>query len=238
MQNYLYIEIANQIKKDIDNRIYSSHQKLPSEIDLADQFSTSRLTVRKAIETLEKEQVVVKERNKGTYVLADNQKISSGSAGLSGFTEVAKKLNLKVNTKVLSFEIISNYPKEIGRGLQLKEDEMVFRIERLRLIDSNPMTLENLYLRETLLPTLNEKQASESLYNLIELSNSIGYASQELEAIQLSAEVSKKLEVEDKLPAFLAHTITYSVDGYPILYDNSYYRSDKYTFHNILYRKN
>ncbi|WP_125764205.1 GntR family transcriptional regulator, LSA1692 subfamily [Companilactobacillus hulinensis] len=236
MQNYLYLEVADKLQDEIRRKVYGIHQKLPSENDLADQYRTSRLTIRKAIDALEKRQVVVKDRNRGTYVLAANKKISSGANGLAGFTEVAKKMNLNPQTKVLSLTEVTDYPQVVANDLRLNKDDEIWKIERLRYVNDEPMTHEQIYLKEQLLPMLDEKQAEGSLYELIEQNISIAYASQELEAVQLDKKTSRLLETKESSPAFLAHTVAYSVDGYPILYDDSYYRSDKYTFHNILYR--
>ena len=68
MAKYLYVEIAEALNEDVRAGIYGVHQKLPSETDLAAQFATTRLTIRKAIDLLEKQQVVVRDRNRGTYV--------------------------------------------------------------------------------------------------------------------------------------------------------------------------
>ena len=90
------------------------------------------------------------------------------------------------------------------------------------------MTHEQIYIKQKILPELTKTEAEGSLYQLIEQSLVIGYADQEFSQL-LAAKVGS--------PAFLAHTTAYSVNGYPILYDDSHYRADKYTFHNILYRK-
>ena len=236
MKQYLYLQVADELQKEIDGNVYNVHQKLPSETELAKHFNISRLTLRKAIEALEKRQVVVKDRNRGTYALAATNKISSGADGLSGFTEVAKKMNLRPETQVLQLKTVTKYPAVVAESLRLVEHEPLWRIERLRLVNEAPMTHEQIYIRQTTLPDLDATQATGSLYELIEAHTQIAYASQELEAIQLPEHIGGLLAVATGAPAFLAHTVAYSVDGYPILYDDSYYRSDKYTFHNILYR--
>ncbi|MFC6200330.1 GntR family transcriptional regulator, LSA1692 subfamily [Lactiplantibacillus nangangensis] len=236
MKTYLYLEVADQLQGDIDAGVYGVHQKLPSENDLAARYQTSRLTIRKAVDVLEKRQVVVKDRNRGTYALATTAKISSGATGLAGFTEVAKSLHLEPTTQVLKLHVLTTYPKAIKAGLRLETAEPVWQIERLRLVDREPMTHEQIYIPRKLLPELTATKAQGSLYDLIETHLAIAYASQELEAIQLDEPTAKLLTVAPGSAAFLAHTIAFSVDGFPILYDDSNYRSDKYTFHNILYR--
>lgn len=237
MAKYLYVEIAEKLGTDVRTGIYGVHQKLPSESDLAQQFGTTRLTIRKAIDLLEKQQVVVRDRNRGTYVLATHCKISSGASGLMGFTEAAKQFQLDVSTRVLDLRRTIVYPDYVEAKLDLVAQEPVWQIERLRFVDHEPMTHEQIYLKQRILPKLTAHEAQGSLYKLIEQTMAIGYANQELESVLLEDGISQLLETEVGKPAFLAHTVAYSMDGYPILYDNSHYRADKYTFHNILYRE-
>lgn len=237
MAKYLYVEIAEALNEDVRAGIYGVHQKLPSETDLAAQFATTRLTIRKAIDLLEKQQVVVRDRNRGTYVLATEGKISSGASGLVGFTEAAKELHLDASTRVLDLRRAIVYPDYVASKLQLNEQEPVWQIERIRMADNEPMMHEQIYLKQRILPNLTAHEAQGSLYRLIEQEMPIGYAQQELEAVILEPGLSELLETTPGQPAFLAHTVAYSMDGYPIFYDNSHYRADKYTFHNILSRK-
>ena len=237
---YLYSQIAKDLEKKIDNGEYGVHQKLPSENELAFQFSTTRLTIRKAIETLEKRHVVVKDRNRGTFVLSPALKISSGSQGLVSFTEAAESRQLKAETilvKLASVSDISNISEQVVKQLMLDQTSELWEVERVRLIDKEPMTHEMIYIQKKFLPELNEKNALGSLFKMIEKNITISYGSQELEAVLLDKNISKMLHVPVNSQAFFAQTTSYSVEGYPILYDESYYRADKYTFHNILYRK-
>jgi len=238
VKKYLYEQVAEQLAVAIRKGNYADHQKLPAESDLAKKYGTSRLTMRKAIDVLQRQHVVVKDRNRGTYVLAPMmpEKISSGADGLSGFTEVALKMHLHPETRVLRLTKLTVVPEHVQAALQVAGDEPLWRIERLRLIDQQPMTVEQLYVRIATLPDLTISEASGSLYAQLEETLTIGYASQELEAILMDARIANLLTVPTGAAGFLSHAVTFSVDGYPILYDDSYYRSDKYTFHNILYR--
>ncbi len=145
-------------------------------------------------------------------------------------------MNLHPETRVIRLQRLTDVPTTVRTALRLAAGVAVWYVERLRLVDEQPMTVERLYLQTSLLPELTLTQASASLFKQIENEQTIGYASQELEAVSLTEPMAQLLEVDPGAPAFLAHTVTFSVDGYPILYDDSYYRSDKYTFHNILYR--
>ncbi|HIY93704.1 GntR family transcriptional regulator, LSA1692 subfamily [Companilactobacillus sp. HBUAS56275] len=234
---YLYSKIADKIEKDIKDGEFGIHQKLPAENELSFRFETSRLTIRKAIEELQRRDLVVKDRNRGTFVMPpETKKISSGLNGLYSFSEVARRQHMKPGTVVLNLETARNIPDLVKKQLHLRGDEPVWKLERLRLGDGEPLTHEEIYLQKRFVPNLTKENAATSLFEMIEKNISIAYASQELEAVILEGRISKLLHNKAGEPTFLVHTTSYSADGYPILHDESYYRSDKYSFHNILYR--
>ena len=69
MQAPKFMAVAEELAARVHNGHYTSAQRLPSEYDLADEFGVSRLTVRKAIDALVKQQLLIKDPHKGTYVM-------------------------------------------------------------------------------------------------------------------------------------------------------------------------
>ena len=70
MIRFKYNEIAEWLKKNIDSGTYQNGDRLPAENELAERFSVSRDTVRKAIHILEKESLIIKVKGSGSYVNA------------------------------------------------------------------------------------------------------------------------------------------------------------------------
>ena len=108
----VFQDIAEKIAQRVNDGTYVTSQKLPSDYDLAEEFQCSRLTVRKAIDLLISQNILVKERGKGTYVMKQ-PKIQSGSGGLQSFTETAKAQGKKTRTEVLQVEIVKEVPLKI-----------------------------------------------------------------------------------------------------------------------------
>lgn len=232
----IFETVASKIKNNIDDGTYSQKQKLPSEYDLAKEFDVSRLTVRKAIDLLISQNLLVKQRGKGTYIMKQSDKFQSGQNGLLSFTESAKTFGKTSKSIVINFEIVTNLPDEVKKKLQV-ENESIYRIKRLRYFDEDPMTIEEIYIRTSFLPKdITEKDIEHSIFSLISEQIDISYSHQEIEAVLVTKELSEYLDVPLGDPLLLVHTVTYAASGIPILYDNSYYRADKYTFKNILHR--
>lgn len=232
----IFKEIADKISIKITDGSYSSEQKLPSEYDLAKEFNVSRLTIRKAIDLLINQNILVKQKGKGTYIMKQTNKFQSGKNGLLSFTESAKAYGKTSNASLIKFEKLTSVPEEVQENLQLIE-EAVFHVKRLRFFDEDPMTIEEVFIKESLLDeSALEKNLTGSIFKLIEEKSDISYSHQEIEAILATEELSHYLTVEQGQPLLLVHTTTYSATGQPILFDKSYYRADKYTFKNILHR--
>lgn len=236
----VFQEVAQQIAQRVHEGTYVTSQKLPSDYDLAEEFQCSRLTVRKAIDLLIGQNLLVKEKGKGTYVMKQ-PKIQSGSGGLQSFTETAKIQGKKTRTEVLHIETVKELPIEIGQLFGDYAKEPIVYLVRLRYFDDEPMTVENLYVLKRYLQEgtaeLTKAQLESSLYQVIEANIEIGYSHQEVEAVKSPADIAKLLQVPQEEPMLLVHSMTYSASAKPILYDISYYRADKYTFKNTLVRQ-
>ena len=71
-QDRLYVEIKNRICRLIYEGIYPESERIPPERTLAEQWNVSRVTVRKALELLEEENVVRREVGSGTRIVYRN----------------------------------------------------------------------------------------------------------------------------------------------------------------------
>lgn len=233
----IYQQVANELERRIYEGTYVHSQRLPSEYDLAAEFEVSRLTVRKAIESLINRNLLFKRTGKGTYVMQPSEKVQSGKEGLVGFSESAKYYGKTSQTKVLVFKEVSNIPAEVKDVMELTENAQLYYIERLRCFDDDPMTIERLYVPKHLLKHVEKEQLEGSLFSLIEETVEIAYSHQEVEAILANEEIAQLLDVKRDSPILKVHSLTYSANATPLIYDNSLYRGDKYTFKNTLVRK-
>jgi len=204
----VFQEVAQQIAQRVHEGTYVTSQKLPSDYDLAEEFQCSRLTVRKAIDLLIGQNLLVKEKGKGTYVMI----------------ETVKELPIEIG------QLFGDYAKEpIVYLVRLRYfDDEPMTVENLYVLKR--------YLQEDT-AELTKAQLESSLYQVIEANIEIGYSHQEVEAVKSPADIAKLLQVPQEEPMLLVHSMTYSASAKPILYDTSYYRADKYTFKNTLVRQ-
>lgn len=231
-----YEKIADIIEQRVMDRTYSTAQKLPSEYELSEEFGISRLTVRKAIDFLVEQNVLIRDLNKGTYAMQQT-KLQSGKSGLQSFSEVAEENAMNSSSQILTFELFSKTTKNIQETLGITENDEVYFLRRVRMFDNSPTTIENIYIKKDFLPDDVSFENNTSLFQLIEEKVKIAYSHQEVEATLATKEEAELLDINPGAPLLLLTTITYSITGKAILFDKSLYRADKYSVKNTLIRK-
>ena len=139
-----YYQLENIIKDEIETRGFKKGMMLPSEKELCKIFSISRVTLRKAITNLVSQGVLEKKPGQGTIVIMDSHHGRLLDQSFS-FYQFLKSKKLNVKTKVLEFSNIVA-TKNIINILRLNNDERIFKIRRLRVVENKPLyyTYKNL----------------------------------------------------------------------------------------------
>ncbi|SKA01971.1 GntR family transcriptional regulator [Pilibacter termitis] len=235
MKKALYKQIEEKIEERILANEYGSRNRLPSEYELAEEFAVSRLTIRKALQQLIDKKMLYRRENAGLYVMS-KPKIVSGKGGLHSFSEVAKKQGKSVHTRVLDFQEIP-YQQEIWEELEAAEEEKILHITRIRSLENEPMTIEELWIRRKYLPEkLSTTLFTQSIFQLIEQKIKLAYSHQEIEGRVANKKEADLLKIKENSAILHVHSITYGVTGVPILVDSSFYRADKYKFQTTYIR--
>lgn len=138
----LYIQLMNILIEKIENHM-QENDKLDSEREICKKFGLSRTTVREALDELEKNKYIYKVQGKGNFI--SPKVVEQDLIKVSSFTEEMKKHGKNPTSKLLNFEIIEANNK-ISKKLKIEENELVFKISRIRIADDIPMVYEITYL--------------------------------------------------------------------------------------------
>ncbi|MDM7325467.1 MAG: GntR family transcriptional regulator [Thermus sp.] len=213
----LYLDLARRLREGILKGVYG--EALPPERALAEAFGASRDSVRKALDLLEEEGLVVRRRGSGTFVA----RRATFHTRLRGFSEEMEALGLKPSTQVLRWERRAATPEE-ALTLGLSPGEEVVGLVRLRLAEGEPMALE----RATLPAGALEEVPRESHYRALEAKGLRPVrALQRLQAVA-AREEARPLGVEPGSPLLHLERVSYLADGRPIEWVKSWYRADRY----------
>nr|WP_263314376.1 trehalose operon repressor [Mammaliicoccus sp. Marseille-Q6498] len=163
-----YMKIYQSIYNKILNGEYAHLQQLPSENELTKIYSTSRETVRKALNLLQEKGYIQKLRGKGSVVIYENI-IQFPISEMISFQEINQKLGLDYDTNVEIFEAV--YAEEVPivkHALELKDDDKVWHVIRTRKKNQKVHIMDEDYFVCEVVPKLTKDIASKSIYQYIE----------------------------------------------------------------------
>lgn len=234
----IYVQISNELKRNISLGNFDKGEKLPSEDSLVKEIGVSRGTVRKAITELVNEGVLEKIQGKGTYVSQD--KISYPFAQeLISYAESMKNKGLDFSTEVLLFnKIVPNL--KIKNRLSLKDDEQVFYIVRKRSVKGKPAILLYNWVSVKLCPNLGNYDFTHiGLFEAIEkeIGEKIDFGIRNFSANKLSLKQSNLLDLEENSPILNIGQVTFINCNTPIECSEVLLRTDQYQVSSLLYRK-
>lgn len=230
-QTPLHIQLMNIIRDMIDSGELKSGDSIMPERELCTIQNVSRMTVNKAIVNLVNEGFLYRVQGKGTFVSVIKQRNRFSS--MQGFTEVMKEKGIHIKTDILFFEE-AKQDEYIRKELKIEnENEMIYKVGRLRYIEDDPFGLEISYIPKSMCKNLKKDlEANNSLYSI--LSENYNYkmkrAEQIIEPIMLTKqEVNLLKQIKGTLALKLKRT-SYIEEDIPIEYTISIFRSDKYQY--------
>jgi GntR family transcriptional regulator len=200
---------------------------IPSERQLGVDLKVSRLTVRAALDELVREGYLVRRRGAGTFVA--EPKVAKGM-DISSFSDDMRARGLTPGSRTLDLDVVPAGAR-LGRILHVSPSEPVVCVKRLRLADGDPMAIELLHARASLLPGLTAEDLElNSFYELLEsrFHLTIAGGTQTVEPTVTNEEESSALGVPLHSPALLFERVTRASTGDVIEYTSSTYRGDRY----------
>ncbi len=226
----IYYQLYNLLLDLIDNNVYKPHDRLPSENELALKYGISRQTAQRSINQLVTQGMAYRVKGKGTFV-ADKTITYSVTASLSYSAEIIGLKKALQNKLIHIKEIPAS--TGIAKKLGVEEGAPVYSIQRVRLVDNVPMSLQTSYLPKFLVPDLIDKKFEEgSLFKTIkkEYGHEVGTASEFLRAVRADAYEAKTLNVNKNDPMLLLERVTRTKSGKILEYVKTILRGDKSIF--------
>jgi GntR family transcriptional regulator len=221
----LYQQLQRALRDAIEQHVLGPEDALPSERQLAAELGISRITVRKAIEGLIEEGLLVSKQGSGNFV---GKRIDKNFAKLTSFSEDMRARGRTPRSVWLKRTEGSVTPEEAMK-LALSPGTLVYRFHRLRFADDEPMALEYCTVVASCLPSL--EAVGPSLYEALERSGCRPVrALQRLRALLLNEDQAKLLEAQPGDAGLLVERLGYLRDGRAVELSQSFYRGDTYDF--------
>ena len=162
----LYLQLYDIMKKKIESGEWPIDSQIPTEEDLCSMFSVSRATVRTAVLELVRHGYLKRQQGKGTFIFKNV--VSDGLSMLTSFRELLFEENLNFSTSILARTVMMPVD-DLDSRLDIPPDKHIIYIKRLRLIDNEPILLQESYIPYHICPLLLEDDIEHtSLFDLFE----------------------------------------------------------------------
>jgi GntR family transcriptional regulator len=210
----LYQQVKAVLLRRLVDGVWAPGAGIPSEGQLAGELGVSQGTVRKALDELAAENLLVRRQGRGTFIAEhDERRI------LFQFFKIVLDDGVRrFPDSILVGTAVQTANKDERDALRLAEDERIVRIKRLRALDGTPMILETLSVPERLFPDIAQGPIPNNLYALYatRYGITIAHAREKLKAVTLSNEEASALRVVPGHPALLVDRVALAIDGQPV----------------------
>ncbi|WP_260600377.1 GntR family transcriptional regulator [Sphingomonas endolithica] len=221
----LYLQLARSLREHISGGGIDPGSALPSERDLSELAGLSRVTVRKGIEQLIDEGVLIRKQGSGTFVAA---RIETPGAKLNSFSDDTRSRGVDPGV-VWIYKSYAPPTEEEAVALDVSSTTRVARLGRVRLADGEPLAIEHAVVPAQFMPEL--ESLGDSLYQALEAH---GFrptsGTQRLRASLATPTEAGILCVQQNSEVLRIERRTRIPDGRIVEFTRSVYRGDRYEF--------
>ena len=237
----LKLPVYHQVYLTLKDWIFSGHlgpgAKLPTEAELCETFSVSRITIRKSIDLLKAENLVSREQGRGTFVTRE--------AAAAPFTQEMSRLlgrlaQVAERTQVVETEIEQTNPdEEVQKDLQVSANDKVWNIQFVRISKGIRTGILTAQSPVSLGVAFSVKDVeTKSLLNIVDSSYvKLGSADQLVGAILADPKLAKRLDIAVGAPMVQIRLVASDTQQQPIIRIIANYRADYYKHHTHLVRR-
>jgi GntR family transcriptional regulator len=225
----LFLQLENLLRGQIDSGLLSPGDRISSEHELSRDHGISRMTARRAVDTLVMEGLLFRRPGKGTYV---SEKVQWPGATIFSFSGAMASLGLTVTTRVVELTL-ATATASIARDLAVRQGEQIVRLTRLRLVEGEPVALHTSYMARDYYPAiLHADLVTTPLNQVMEdisgrrVSNSRDY----VEVTLARSEEAALLEIAEGAPLLLVLGLVFSDRWRPERATKSLFRGDRFRF--------
>lgn len=233
-----FADIYQDLKQKVEQGMYAYQSLIPSENVLSEAYGCSRNTVRRALRGLIERGYAQAIQGKGVRVLYQPPHQSEFRiGGIETFKEAAARNHLHVTTKVVLFTRCL-CDAELAKKTGFPEDEVLWQIHRVRLLDGRPLILDQNYFRADLIPGLTPDIAAQSIYEYIEdiLGIKIVTSKRRMTVERAQEEDEKYLDLGDYNCVAVITSQAFNDNGIQIEYTVSRHHPEHFSFEDTATR--
>jgi GntR family transcriptional regulator len=224
-----YLDLADALRARIVARDVGPGGALAGEVELAREYGTSRVTVRRALDLLRQEGLVTSRRGAGWFLNVDPVRQPLGR--VTTVEAAVEAAGARASRRVLSFAFV-DAPARVAQALDVDRGSDVLRVERVNLADDEPFAFVTVWVRNDVGADLSRADAERApFYDLLPVRGvELGTANQTITAENATAEDAEILGCRTGDALLVVRRTTHDTDGAPVLYSEHRYPADRTTF--------
>ena len=225
----LHQQIADELRQRIANGELRPGDALPSENDLMRQFQVSRGTIRQARAALRADGAIA--GSQGRRLTVRGGPLTQTLDQLVSFTAWARSLGKEPSGQVVSFAREAA-DADIAEALELAGGELVWRLERVRLADGEPLLIERTLFPDAIGALLADVDLERhSVYEeLAKRGVTVASARHLLDAVRASPVDARLLGVPRDSALVRVKRHAFATDGRAVEWSDDRYRGDRFNF--------
>jgi GntR family transcriptional regulator len=231
----LYRQIKELMMRSLEASEWGPGDAIPSESELALRFGVSQGTVRKAIDEMAAENLLVRRQGKGTFVATHDDprsfyrflRLVPNEGGLQhSHSEPIECWRAKAG-------------QDVARTLGLEPGAPITIVRRLLGFDAEPVVLDEIYLPSDLFPDLSMeilKGSDQSLYSMFESRYGVRMirAEERIRAVAADKSNADLLRVPEGSPLLLVERVAFTYGNKPVEWRRGFYSTQKHHYLNEL----
>ncbi len=231
----LYRQIKTLLTASLQAGEWSPGQAIPSEVELAARYKVSQGTVRKAIDELAADNLLVRRQGKGTFVATHaEEKIQFRFLRLTPQDGQVGTLQRRfIDCRRL------RPPADVARMLGLRASDSVAHVRRLLLLGERPVVLDDIWLPSTLFKGLTAERLEQyrgPMYGLFETEFGVRMirAEEKLRAMAADDAAAALLELAPGTPLLSVERLSYTYGDRPVELRRGLYHTASHYYRNEL----
>jgi len=223
-----YHQIAQTLRERISLSGQAPGERLDNQRSLAREFGVTLMTLRQALDLLERDGLIARRHGLGTFVA--RPAIDYDILQLRALAGDLSALGEDVATRFLRSHFAAA-DRRVAEALGLAEEAEVFVLERLRLVDGEPMSFQASYLPAALGAEVSRADLAVTPLRQVltfKLGIEIAAARETVSAVPLERRAAHELGCRPGIAAFRSDRVSESADGTPIVYDRVFIPGDRF----------
>lgn len=222
----LYQNVYFKLRDDINTGKYAPGSTIPSERKLGELFAVSQITVRRAINELVVDGLILKRQGIGNVV---RNPVSELQIEMQGFTAEVEAGRLKL-VRTLLVDDLAPASEGVARKLGVQSGSMLRHLVRLDIEGGLPLSVDEVFIKPSLANSITPEMASSTLFFYL------WQAASKTQVVSVKYEISVQmpdereqdvLHIGPDLPLLVAGQLEFDKEGQPSAWIESRYRSDR-----------